>query len=102
MLLNQGFNKTDEVDLYDAGPRLIAKKEEIHTIKESIFVQILRIQQTLVEPTALLAKPSLQFRSCIGHCQLLNDHECIIDQETATALDVGVNNQILYYPLKRN
>src|SRR5581483_4915733 len=44
MLLNQGFHITDEIDVFDGGPKLTAYKNDIKAIKESKTYEVADIQ----------------------------------------------------------
>lgn len=70
MLLQEGFEITDEIDIFDGGPKLKALKKNIRTIRESILVQVTEIVETVTADTVLLlSNERLHFRACLGSIQ---------------------------------
>lgn len=96
MLLDQGFKMTNEVDLYDAGPRIIAEKEEIKAIRKATRMKISKIEENLSSSTALIANASLQFRACIAPIRECEDKTLAIQSNAAQALEVDVGDLILF------
>lgn len=95
MLLELGFSPTGEVDLYDAGPRVIAKTSSIKTIKESKTIIIDSIAKELNAPPRLISNENLDFKSAWGQIDIKSR---TIDKQTAEALDVKIGNTIRYSP----
>jgi arginine N-succinyltransferase len=95
ILQSEGFVITDEVDIFDAGPKLKAIKREIRTLKESIKLQIIEIAGQIAEGKRyLLSNERLIFRACIGSCIIKEQNQVLITKETADALQVGLGDEI--------
>jgi arginine N-succinyltransferase len=95
MLIEQGFVKSKEFDLYDGGPRVRASITEIKTIKESKRIQIQSIVGKLEDKPVLLSNEREDFYACHGKIDV---DKGIIDLETASALEVKPGEFIRYSP----
>lgn len=95
MLINQGFTRTGEVDIYEGGPRVSAKISQIKTVKESSVFQIQSIENELSTSRVHISNEQLQFRACYGKIDL---NKCAVDQDTATLLEVDVGDKIRWSP----
>lgn len=95
MLLELGFTPTGEVDLYDAGPRVIAKTTFVKTIKESKTFVIDTIVKELNAPLHLISNERLDFKATLGHLDIKSR---AIDKEAAVALEVKVGSIVRYSP----
>lgn len=95
MLLELGFSPTGEIDLYDAGPRVIAKTSSVKTIKESKTFTIDKIVKELSSPPQLISNQQLDFKAILGQIDIKSH---AIDKLTAEALEVGIGSPIRYSP----
>lgn len=95
MLLDLGFSLTHEVDLYDAGPRVISKTTSIKTIKESQTFIIKEIAKEPLPSLHLVSNESIHFKSVFGK---IDPGARTIDKETAELLEVKVGSLIRYSP----
>ncbi len=88
LLMKNGFVDSGMVDLFDGGPILIAKKEDIHLIQNSRVVKVDAIQPRIVARQQWMASTtSADHRTTICNCQV--EKNCaIITAETAKALEV--------------
>jgi arginine N-succinyltransferase len=94
ILFTQGFKKTGELDLYDAGPRILADREEIKTIKyakRAIIADIKAVQS----PSFLLSNTRMDFRACYGRA-LPKESEIVLDGDAAKLLEVDKGDEILF------
>ena len=101
LLLDEGFSETDEVDIFDAGPLLRAKRERIRTIR-SRKQTVLRALHPKAPPgasRALIANASLKFRSCLGLVRINADTSVDLDAATAKRLQLAVGDEIQFLPL---
>lgn len=90
MLIQQGFKFNETVDIFDAGPTLEAKKDEIRTIQNA---QQLRLQITSVHqlPTqrTLMSNNALAFRAILDHAYVDPVNQtCIVSQAIAHRLEL--------------
>lgn len=96
MLLGQGFIKTNEIDLYDAGPRVIAKRTVIKTIRESHIGRVGQIKNLSTLTTVLLANSRIDFRACMGKMEIDAEASLILEPETAKALELKIGDPVQY------
>lgn len=101
MLLSEGFEVTDEVDIFDAGPKLRILKDDVRTIKISKVAKIVSIGAiSSDEPEQLIAKDHLDFRAIIAPIAILSEGQCLIEEEVAKAIKVGIGDTVRYAPLQ--
>lgn len=101
LLLAEGFTRTNEVDIFDAGPIIEAPLERIRTVRAA--------RQALVRSAAapgtaapewLLANGALDFRATIGGVVEHNDGAVSLDRHTAAALHLDAGDKIWLSPLR--
>lgn len=95
MLMEQGFSKSKEFDIYDGGPRIRASTTEIKTIKESKRICIQAVVGQLEDKPALISNEREDFYACNGKIDVKKG---IIDLETARALEVKPGEFVRYSP----
>lgn len=98
MLLQQGFEITDEVDIFDGGPKLKGIKKNLSTIADSKNRVVHSIQDQ-VDSTTLyfFANNGLEdFRATLGHC-ILVDEQVILPTDIAEALRISQGDTIRIY-----
>lgn len=103
MLLNQGFILSNDIDPFDGGPIIFAKKNEIKTIKESHVHKIVRIINDKNSHTQnfLVCNLRLDFRACYADL-IIDEHEGLsITEEVANVLQVQVGDFLRYIGVKR-
>lgn len=101
MLINEGFNKTNEIDLFDAGPKISAVAAEIRSIKESRLATVSVItSDDFTSPQMLICNNELAFRACYGHIASLGPHEVKLHNDVAKALNVDIGATIRYVESK--
>jgi len=99
MLLEQGFSISDDVDVFDAGPKIRAIKNDIHAVAHSQVLEIAGIDDTLTETDMLIANERLDFRATITACKKNEMGKLLITQETANALLLDIGDSVRLYPL---
>ena len=88
MLLDEGFEFTDYVDIFDAGPLVEAKKSSIKTISDSVVYRVASIEDN-EGPSWLLASGSIDtFRCARGKAKVNNEN---ISLEPAVAETLGLS-----------
>lgn len=93
ILEEQGFKYTGEVDLFDAGPRLMAEREEILAIRKAKRFKIESIEP-LQNQESLLSNCRLDFRACLGSV-VRKGNGVVITPESAQLLEVDLHDEIL-------
>ncbi len=97
MLENEGFTFTNEVDLFDGGPKITAKKSEIRSIKKSALATVHIIDELTHESSQLiLSNTSISFRACYGKVQFIEKDLIVVPEDIAKALDVKKGDLIRY------
>ena len=102
LLLAEGFQQTQEVDIFDAGPLIRANIDEIRTLRQSRTVAVRSAAATIPATMAsqLVAHPGLDFRACLSAAIAHDDGSVSLSRETAAALNVEAKDQVVLSPLK--
>lgn len=97
MLIQEGFYHTDEIDVFDGGPKIEAETDQIRTIKESILAKIKGISEVCDKgPHYIICNNCLDFRACLGFLQIDSLNEVFISSEVAQALKLQIGDLIRY------
>jgi arginine N-succinyltransferase len=112
LLKQEGFLQTDLIDVFDAGPKVIAEVDAIRTVQETrtatISAIVSEVDRILVEgtrpdePLFLMSNGKLdEFRTCMGNLDV--DGAAIkISRAFADALHVKVGDPVWFSPLYPN
>jgi arginine N-succinyltransferase len=103
LLLKEGFEPTDEVDIFEAGPVLRAKVAKVRSVRESRPAKITSISKSnMVEPIYLLcnATDMKNFSVCLGNMMIEDEEEIQIGTANAQALNLKEGDPIRYVSLK--
>ncbi|HXF28803.1 MAG TPA: arginine N-succinyltransferase, partial [Chlamydiales bacterium] len=79
LLMEQGFQITDEIDIFDGGPKLKAMKKEINVVHKSRTATICQIVDTITTPTdcdkhfLVSNDGDSDFCACSGACTVVGD-----------------------------
>lgn len=96
MLLDQGFTYTNQVDIFDGGPKIAVERDHVKTIQHRKTIKVQSIMESQSEEDlALICNHKLDFRACLGYIR-----EGSIDRETAKALQIEPGEEISYVPKK--
>lgn len=97
LLEKEGFRKNEWVDIFDAGPYVFAKKEEIRIFQNMRSGKVSRIIEMMSgESGYLIANNVLDFRVCIGDILLSSDGTVHIDTNAAQALNVQLGSVVSF------
>ena len=94
MLEAEGFAYDRYVDIFDGGPTVTARTDQIRTVRESIEEKVTEIGNAGPLKVLLAAGRLKQFRSCLGEIQRTEDGFCL-SRDTAELLAVGVGDTVL-------
>lgn len=101
LLLAEGFEQVDEVDIFDAGPLLRAPVGRLRTIRQT---KVARIRSAAAKPAdgnpCLLANGTIDFRACFGGIIEHDDATVSLSSECAAALKLEPGEKLSYAPLK--
>lgn len=101
MLYQEGFRFENIVDIFDAGPTVHAKVEEIHTVSHSAEHTIGSIGKPLISAKrCLVCNTSIsQFRALEIVAGLDENEEIVLTNDDAEKLFVNASDRIRIYPL---
>ena len=95
MLENEGFNWDCYVDIFDGGPTVTARTDQIATIRDAKEV-LVASEPATAGPTMLLAAGALHdFRACYGQVQGAGDSAVAIDSLAREMLEVSPGDSVL-------
>ena len=101
LLLAVGFERTNEVDIFDAGPLIRAETDKVRTLRTA---RTARFQDTAELPvdatTWLLANSNLDFRATLGAVRENPDDTVSLAPDTAAALHLAPGDKIWISPLR--
>lgn len=93
LLQEQNFSFSGEIDLFDAGPRMVCKREKIATIQNSQRLRVTKVRSLNKEPQ-FLSNVSEDFRVTLGQVEREGDGAAI-DPLTAQLLEVDAGDEII-------
>ncbi len=116
LLESEGFRRNGMVDIFEGGPVVECRRQDIRTIRESRFVSVKAVRGT---GSALAAKDDAHldwlstkgvgyllsngkfkhFRACVGHPQIEGE-SLILSHENAAALQVTEGDTVRMAPLR--
>jgi len=101
LLLEEGFSRTDMVDIFDAGPLITCDREAIRTVRESRLGVVVGLAagQIQSEPF-LIGNNLLDFRAGIGAIEVLGGENVRITESAASALALKTGDRLRYSPLR--
>jgi len=99
-LEDEGFAFSGMVDIFDAGPCVSCRRDEIRTVRESRTAKIEQIvTEEITSPAYLVGSRGGEFRVCTAPLSV-NDATVRIGAEAAQVLGVSVGQEIRYSPLR--
>ncbi len=99
ILLSQGFERTNEVDIFDAGPLVTASRSSIKAVQESQFGEIATVREPHDRSFYLVGHAALNFRACLAPLEINIDKTVIISERTAEILEVAVGDRLIFLAL---
>lgn len=94
MLEQEGFAYENYVDIFDAGPTLIAKTDHVRSVAGSNAAVISDIDSPQGEKALIATGQLNDFRCCYGAHRLFDDGSIAIDSVAADALNVTVGDTV--------
>ena len=89
LLENEGFRYTGYIDIFDGGPLLEARVQDIRVVRDSRYCKVNTCQREAGGEPFLLANTALQeFRCCLGQVALEGNHIVSITPAVAESLNV--------------
>lgn len=97
MLIQEGFVYTQEIDIFDGGPSLIASTSGIRTIKNSSLATVKFTNDNLTEETEyIISNEQLEFRACFGKLLFTPKTQALINEEVAAGLLIKEGDPIRF------
>lgn len=95
MLMQEGFCISEDVSIYDGGPKIVAETKEVSTIKHSAVKKVATVLATQQDDASyLISNEHLNFRCCFGKITFNNNDEIIISTNVAGALQVDAGDKV--------
>lgn len=95
MLESEGFSFQNYVDIFDGGPTMIARTDQIRTIQDARTLAVSAIAPASSEATHLIATGRLaDFRACLGQV----GEGGTLDEAAAGLLGIGVGEVVTFAP----
>jgi arginine N-succinyltransferase len=98
ILLNQGFRRSEEVDIFDGGPLVIAQRAEIKTVREASTAQVAEVRPLEKAAVCLIGHAALDFRACLAEVEFLEATSIATDPQTAERLRIKVGSRVIFIP----
>lgn len=98
LLEQEGFTYQNEVDIFDAGPTVSAKIDDIRTVKGAKTAKVYSVayKKDSEKPTHLISNASLDFRCGLGNVDIDDKGQVTLSETVAKALKVSMGDTISY------
>jgi arginine N-succinyltransferase len=97
MLEEEGFAYEGYLDIFDGGPTMTARTDEVKSIRDAKCSTVVQIDSTHGEKALLAAGRLTGFHSCYGLCEAAEDG-VVIDPHAARLLGVGPGDEVWTVP----
>ena len=100
ILFAQGFGTTDLIDIFDGGPKVQARRDNVVAISSSKVSKIKALEQE-IEPLvhAIVTNERLDFRACFAPIRIGAKGYVTLGKQTAEVLEVSLNDAVRIYIL---
>lgn len=101
ILAREGFEFSGLVGIFEPGPVLKAKVDDVRSVKENKKVEVGEIaKEGFTENTYIISTSETNFKACLGEVKLNDDGKAIIAEVTATALKIKIGDKIRFSTLR--
>jgi arginine N-succinyltransferase len=101
ILAREGFEFSGLVGIFEPGPVLKAKVDDVRTVKENKKIEIGEIvKEGFTENTYIIATSEKDFMACLGQVEIMDDGKARIAEVTATALKIKIGDKIRFSTLR--
>ncbi|UAB77571.1 arginine N-succinyltransferase [Erythrobacter sp. SCSIO 43205] len=94
MLENEGFAYEGYIDIFDGGPTMTARTDQVTSVKDSVAATVTNMDVAEGERAILATGTLSNFRSCYGARVLDEDGGIAIDAAAADTLDVAEGDTV--------
>lgn len=99
LLEKEGFEYSGYVDIFDGGPLISAKVDNLRTVIECQVTTINRIEKNIEHPMQVMAcNNDVEFKLCVGNIEMDNEGGIKIDSTIADRLKVTTGQQLRFCP----
>lgn len=96
LLQGEGFRKNGQVDIFEAGPTVIANRDEIRSVKQSRRAKVSKIVAEIPDESQyIISNTNRHFHATLSPMTIEGD-SVMLTTETAACLNVGVGDNIRY------
>jgi arginine N-succinyltransferase len=100
LLVEEGFARNGMVDIFDAGPIVQCKRDQIRSVRESKTAKVADIVDALsTEQPMIVSASKKEFRACKGEIELL-PAGVRLSSRTAMALNAKVGDSVRYVTMR--
>jgi|694.fasta_scaffold45851_2 arginine N-succinyltransferase len=97
MLVQEGFIRSDYIDIFDAGPMITARREEIRCVKESHLAKVREItSEDIPSEKYIICNNRIDFKACFGHLEVSSDFGARLAVSVAEVLDLKIGDIFRY------
>lgn len=100
MLLSEGFRFSNEVDIFDAGPLVVAELGNVRTVRDRRKAPVIEVAPKVEGDLYLLSNLRLDFRAAIASLGFNADGSLIVPESAAAKLEVKQGDLIAFSPLR--
>lgn len=99
LLMQEGFTLTDEIDLFDGGPKIEAETNKIRTFRDSKEAVVRDFISDAIESDKyMISNNRLDFRAAYGELIENEDQSVILSSHLRLALGVNIGEIVRYAP----
>lgn len=102
LLESEGFVFCDMVDIFEAGPVLRCKRDEIRTVRECVRATVTGIDEAIAaeSPAYLVSNTARDFRACQAKLTVESGNQVRLERVAAEALGVKAGDAVRYVTMK--
>ena len=101
MLESEGFRSSGMVDIFEAGPIVMACVDDIRVVAESLKAPLGGVTDESIDSSDyIVANPREDFRACLGSVEILSDSGIGLKRPTAELLQLHPGDRVLFSPVK--
>jgi arginine N-succinyltransferase len=94
MLENEGFSHEGYVDIFDGGPTMTARTDQVKSVREAAPAKVVSTDLDIGEKCLMATGVLGSFKAAYGMRETRGDHEVAIDARTARLLEVSVGDEV--------
>jgi arginine N-succinyltransferase len=95
MLENEGFAFEKYIDIFDGGPTMTARTDQVRSVREAATSRVIAIDDDGGQPTLVAAGRLGEFRCAYGTVRVAGDG-VVLDTATAALLGVTVDDEVIH------